>query len=87
MKKSFVRLTGFGIVIVLMIFVATRNGWSQEAGKQPPAEGNASKQPASAGAGLIELKPDPKDHGGFFDARAYQQHVPEIPSSIADGTG
>ena len=65
MKKSFVRLTGFGIVLVLMIFVATRNGWSQEAGKQPPAEGNASKQPASARPDLSSSSLIPKTMEDF----------------------
>lgn len=65
MKKSFVRLTGFGIVIVLMIFVATRNGWSQEAGQQPPAEGNASKQPASARPDLSSSSLIPKTMEDF----------------------
>jgi hypothetical protein len=48
MKKSFIRLTGFWIVIVLMISVGSLSGWTQEVGQQPPTEGNASKQEAGA---------------------------------------
>ena len=48
MKKSFVQLTGFWIVIVLMISVGTLGGWTQDAGEQPPTAGNTDKQAASA---------------------------------------
>ena len=83
MKKSFIRLTGFGIVIALMIFVATRNGWTQEAGKQPPSEGNASKQPASAvRPNLSSSSLIPKTTEDFSTPRVHQRQCPEIPSGL-----
>ena len=87
MKKSFIRLTGFGIVIALMIFVATRNGSTQEAGKQPPSRQCQRTTGQRGATEFIEFQLNPKDHGGFLDARAHQRHGPEIPSGIANGTG
>lgn len=60
MKKSFIRPTGFWIFIILVIFVGTLSGWTQEAGKQPPTEGDSGKQAGEARPNLSSSSLSPK---------------------------